>query len=88
MKQSIKINGTTNITWTFRDILEQSSIMAKAMYGAGIRQNDSIVIISENKHEFLAISFGAFFLNATVAPINPSYNERKCSSHNLYDNSE
>jgi acyl-CoA synthetase (AMP-forming)/AMP-acid ligase II len=52
-------------------------MMAKAMYGAGIRENDVIAIISENKHELIAISFGAFFLNAVVSPINPSYNERK-----------
>jgi acyl-CoA synthetase (AMP-forming)/AMP-acid ligase II len=71
-----KINGTTNEVWTFRDILNQSSIMAKAMYGAGVRQNDVVAIISENKHELLAISFGALFLNAVVSPINPSYNER------------
>jgi acyl-CoA synthetase (AMP-forming)/AMP-acid ligase II len=53
--------------------------MSKALYGAGIRQNDVIAIIAENRHEFPAIAFGAFFLNAIVAPINVTYTERKLS---------
>jgi acyl-CoA synthetase (AMP-forming)/AMP-acid ligase II len=51
--------------------------MAKTLSGAGLKQNDVICIISENRHEFIAISFGAFFLNAIVAPVNASYTERK-----------
>jgi acyl-CoA synthetase (AMP-forming)/AMP-acid ligase II len=73
----LQINGETNKVWTFRDILEQSLIMARTLHGVGIKQNDVISIISENRFEVVAISFGAFFLNAIVAPINPTYTERK-----------
>lgn len=72
-----KINATTNQIWTFRDVLEQSVLMAKVLAGVGLKQNDVISIISENRHEFIAISLGSFFLNAIVAPINSSYTERK-----------
>lgn len=61
--------------------------MAKALYGAGLRQGDAIAIMCENRHELIGICFGALMLNATIAPINPSYNERKLrllSSHFHY----
>lgn len=56
---------------------EKTSEMAKVMHGAGVRQNDVISIISENRHEYPAIALGAFYLNAIVAPINVTYTERK-----------
>lgn len=51
--------------------------MAKTLYGAGVRKNDVISILSENRHEYTAIAFGALFLNATVAPVNVTYTESK-----------
>lgn len=51
--------------------------MAKTMHGAGIRQNDVVTIISENRHEYSPIAFGAICLNAIIAPINTTYSERK-----------
>lgn len=65
------------MTWTFKEILANSTIMAKTMYGAGLRRNDVIAIVSENRHEFVSIAFGAFFNNAIVAPISTLYTERK-----------
>lgn len=51
--------------------------MCRALYGAGIRQNDVISIISENRIEYPAIAYGAFYVSAIVAPVNPTYTERK-----------
>lgn len=51
--------------------------MSKVLLGSGIGQNDVIAIVSENRHEFPAIAFGAFFLNAVVAPVNLTYSKRK-----------
>lgn len=73
----IKINGMTHKTGTFNDLLEQSIIMAKTLHEIGVERNDVIAIVSENRHEFPAIAFGAFYLNAIVAPINVTYTERK-----------
>lgn len=74
---NLKINGMTNKIWTFRKIREHSILMAKTLHGAGIRRNDVISIVSENRHEVSAIAYGAFCLNAIVAPINVTYTERK-----------
>lgn len=51
--------------------------MAKTMHAAGLKKDDVITIISENRHEFTGIAFGAFFLNAIVAPISTLYTERE-----------
>lgn len=67
----------SNHTCTFRDHLEQSTLMARALHNAGLRQNDVISVVSENRLEFTALVFGAFYLNAIVAPINTTYTERK-----------
>lgn len=58
-------------------MLERTSLLARVLYGAGIRRNDVISIISENRFEFPAITFGAFYLSAIVAPVNITYTERK-----------
>lgn len=67
----------SNDIWTYRDVLNHSSLAAKTLHGAGLKKNDVIAIISENRHEFAAVAFGAFYLNAIVAPINVTYTERK-----------
>jgi acyl-CoA synthetase (AMP-forming)/AMP-acid ligase II len=57
--------------------LDKSSEVARSLHGAGLKRNDVISVISENRHEFPVVSFGAFYLNATVAPISALYTERK-----------
>lgn len=73
----MKINGLTNKVWTFADMLRQTTLMAKVLHGAGVRHNDVISIVAENRHEYPAISFGALCLNAIVAPVNVTYTERE-----------
>ncbi|KAG4075442.1 hypothetical protein HA402_015095 [Bradysia odoriphaga] len=76
------INGATNEKWTYKDMLLKSSLYARVLYGAGIRQNDVVSIVSENRFEFPAIVFGAFYLSAVVAPINTTLTERELT-HSL-----
>jgi acyl-CoA synthetase (AMP-forming)/AMP-acid ligase II len=51
--------------------------MAQCLHNAGIMQNDMISIVAENRHEFMAITCGAFYLNAILAPLNNTYTKRK-----------
>lgn len=48
---------------------------AKALYEAGVRKDDIVSIVSENRFEFIVITFGTFILNAILAPLNPNYTE-------------
>lgn len=57
-------------------MLDQTTLMAKVLYGAGARQNDVITIVSENRFEYPAITFGAFYLSVVVAPASVTYTER------------
>ncbi|KAG5667503.1 hypothetical protein PVAND_015482 [Polypedilum vanderplanki] len=71
------INGATDETITFNDVRKNTITFAKALHGFGIKENDTVAIISENRLEFPSISYGAICLNAIVAPINSSYTERE-----------
>ncbi|KAL7043366.1 hypothetical protein ACKWTF_001472 [Chironomus riparius] len=71
------IDGVTEQQWTFNDILSESIKAAKALYGSGIRQNDVVSILSENRIEYAAFAYGTLFLNATIAPTNIAYTERE-----------
>lgn len=59
----------------FNELRSETLKIARSLYGAGIRKNDFIGIISENRFEFPAISFASTCINSVVAPINPAYTE-------------
>lgn len=41
--------------------------------GLTFGEGDAIAICSENRYEFAVVYYGVLFLNATAAPLNPSY---------------
>ena len=55
----------------------QSIKLAKVLHGAGIRQNDVISILAENRIEYAWVSYATMFLNAIVAPTNIAYTKSK-----------
>jgi acyl-CoA synthetase (AMP-forming)/AMP-acid ligase II len=67
----------TDKKWTFNEMRAESMRAARVLYGAGLRQNEAIAILSENRIEFPVIAFGALYLNAIVAPLNVTYTERE-----------
>lgn len=73
----VQINGVTDTKWTAREILNASIEVVKALFGAGIKKDDVVSIVSENRLEFIVIAFGTFMLNAVLAPLNPNYSERE-----------
>lgn len=72
-----KINGITDERWTYKDMLDQTKLMARVLHGAGAKQNDVVSIIAENRLEYPAVVFGAFYLSVVVAPASVTYTERK-----------
>ncbi|CAO1369203.1 unnamed protein product [Diamesa tonsa] len=74
-KRDLFVNGLTNQSIKYNELREESVITAKAMHFAGIKKNDVIGIISENRSEFPIIAFGAFYLGAIE--INFTYTERE-----------
>lgn len=57
-------------------MLDQTTLMARALYGAGAKQNDVITIVSENRFEYPVLSLAAFYLSVAVAPASVTYTER------------
>jgi acyl-CoA synthetase (AMP-forming)/AMP-acid ligase II len=62
---------------SYKEIYDETIRSANALSGAGVRQNDYVAIITENRFEFLPIAFGTICLNAAITPINLIYSERK-----------
>ncbi|KAG4074567.1 hypothetical protein HA402_005632 [Bradysia odoriphaga] len=71
------INAITNEIWTYKDMLDQTSLMARVLHGAGAKQNDVIAIVSENRFEYPAVVFGAIYLGVIVAPCSVTQTERE-----------
>ncbi|XP_037044687.1 luciferin 4-monooxygenase-like isoform X1 [Bradysia coprophila] len=75
--RKVLINAATGLTWTSREFLDQVKKYSKVLYGAGVRRNSIIGIVSENRHEVAAIMFASLCLNAITAPINFTYTKRE-----------
>lgn len=79
------MNGLTNQSIKYNELIQESVTIAKAMHFAGIKKNDVIGVVSENRSEFPIIAFGALYLGAIVTPINFTYTERKYRTSVIQD---
>lgn len=64
-------------------MLKKCIKIAKSLYDVGIRQDDIVSIVSVNSHDYIAIAFGVFCLNAVLAPVNFTYTQRKIRIINI-----
>lgn len=78
------MNGITDQSSKYNEVREQSIILAKSLFSAGIREKDVVGIIAENRLEFPVIAFAAICIGAIVTPINITYTERKFLSYVLF----
>ena len=62
---------------TYKQILDKSLVIAKVLQEMGVKKDDTISIVSENRLEFPPILFAIFYLGAKLAPINLTYTESK-----------
>lgn len=51
--------------------------LALCLKKAGIKNNDVIGMVSENRMEFPIIALATYYVGATVAPMNVTYRERE-----------
>ncbi|XP_053681935.1 uncharacterized protein LOC128732670 [Sabethes cyaneus] len=72
------IDGIYGTELRYLELLEQASRLGECLRTlAGIQIGDVVGIVSENRLEFPPVLFAAFFVGATVAPINLTYTERE-----------
>lgn len=55
--------------------------VANCLEHLGIKNGDVIGLVSENRLEFPCVAFAAYYLGATLAPINLTYTDRKLESN-------
>lgn len=67
------IDGLTNESITYSDLLEQSVRLANRFHRIGIKKNMMIAIMCENRLELALIAFAATYMNAIPILLNPSY---------------
>lgn len=53
--------------WTYRDLDRRVRLTAAALRAHGIRRGDRVVLLSENRHEYIEIELAAALLGAIVA---------------------
>lgn len=53
--------------------------MARILKNAGIKEDDVVTIIAENRQDYCTITLATLILNAVLAPINFTYTEREYS---------
>ncbi|XP_058118404.1 uncharacterized protein LOC131288319 [Anopheles ziemanni] len=72
------VDGVYSSELRYLELLEKAVRLADALRSEfGLRPGNVVGIISENRLEFPVALFAAFFLGATVAPINLTYTERE-----------
>lgn len=71
------VSGITGEELTAHDLLAKALQVARSLQVAGIKPQDKISLVCENRFEFAYILFGCLLLNVTVAPINLTYSERE-----------
>lgn len=85
----LQIDGITGATLTAKASRLKSIRLAKALaLKYGIKEGDVIGICCENRLEYPIIIFAAFYLGATIAPINITYTDRKYNKFSKYINAK
>lgn len=77
LEKVLLVSGITAEEVTAKELLASALSVAKAMKAAGLKAQDVISIVSENRFEFAYVLLGSFLLNLTFAPINVQYSERE-----------
>jgi acyl-CoA synthetase (AMP-forming)/AMP-acid ligase II len=71
------IDGVTGATYTFAQVLEASSGIARSLQDAGVEPGDRVGVVAPNSCEWVVAFMGTLFAGATVTTLNPLYTERE-----------
>jgi long-chain acyl-CoA synthetase len=73
-KPAILFKGTTV---SYRQLDAESSALAAALHGMGVRKGDRVGLVLPNCPQFLIAEFAAWKIGAIVVALNPIYSERE-----------
>ena len=69
----MQVNGHTNYSLTFRQVLEQVNRLRASLWQLGIRKGDVILVIARNALETPVLTYAAWSLGVVLATCNPLY---------------
>lgn len=69
------IDGVSDISYTYEDLLTKSLQLADALQRRGYHRGDIVSICSENRLDYPVLFIAATLLGITVSTINPQYSE-------------
>ncbi|MQA07130.1 MAG: AMP-binding protein [Pseudonocardiaceae bacterium] len=65
------VDGTVRLS--YRELLEQVRLVARALLTEGIQRGDRVAIYSPNTHHWMLAALGASYAGATLVPINTRF---------------
>uniref|UniRef100_A0A1A9VQZ3 Luciferin 4-monooxygenase n=1 Tax=Glossina austeni TaxID=7395 RepID=A0A1A9VQZ3_GLOAU len=75
--QIVMVDAVSGKEYTAKYMHDSALRVAYVLKSLGVKANDVVGLSSENCFEFAITLFGAFAINATVAPFNITYSERE-----------
>jgi acyl-CoA synthetase (AMP-forming)/AMP-acid ligase II len=63
----------TGTRWTYNDLKEESSKLARYLYSRGIRPGDRIAILAGNRVEYASVFFACMRIGAVLVILNNTY---------------
>lgn len=70
---TVLVCGLTGQKLSATELLNNSIRISKALLAAGVKQGDTISVISESRFDYVFVIFGSIFINCTLAPLNHTY---------------
>jgi fatty-acyl-CoA synthase len=58
---------------TYRQLLDDSIVLARALMASGVRKGDRVGIWSPNRYEWVIVQYATAFMGAILVNINPAY---------------
>ena len=71
------IDGVSERTYTFKEVLVASLGMARVLQDEGVAPGDRVGVVAPNSCEWVIAFWGTLFAGATVTTLNPLYTERE-----------
>jgi fatty-acyl-CoA synthase len=62
-----------NYRATYRELVEQSEVVARGLMARGVKKGDRVGIWSPNRHEWVIVQFATAAMGAILVNINPAY---------------
>lgn len=63
----------TNTRWTYNDLKEESSKLARYLFSRGVRPGDRVAILAGNRVEYASVFFACMRIGAVLVILNNTY---------------